>query len=241
MGSADTAAVLFHPVIRIVCLIVFAILVTQVTLWHMLLPFLILIYTYHHYLNATAKRKALAMLYRMRWFFISLLFVYGWLSPDPLTGQVSVWDWPSQSGLYAGCRQLAALSLIMLSVNLLLVSSQRQELVQAIHWLARPLTWIGLSRERLAVRLVLVLDNAVNIREQVGREMASQTIDTVQPRVRWRLASLSSLTATIIGRTLDRLEGASDQELIFSPLSAPAWYQWALPGVIIPVLLLMPL
>jgi len=241
MASAAPRAMVLHPVIRIVCLIVFALLVTHITLWQMLPPLLILIYIYLRYLDAIAKRKALAMLYRMRWFFLSMVFVYGWLNPDPLTGQVTVWGWPSQAGLYAGCRQLGALALIMLAVNLLLVCCQRQELVQAIHWLARPLTGFGLSRERLAVRLVLVLDNAVNIREQVGREMADQDIETQRPRLRWRLASLSSLTAMIIARTLNRLEHAADQELIFSPLAAPPWYQWALPGVIIPVLLLLPL
>ena len=241
MGSAGSALISLHPVIRIVCLIVFAILVTHATLWHMLPLVLVFVYIYLRYLDIAAQQKALAMLYRMRWFFLSLMFVYGWLSPDPLTGQVSVWGWPSQAGLYAGSRQLAALGLIMLSVNLLLVCSRRRELVQAIHWLAGPLTCFGLSRERLAVRLVLVLDNAVNIREQVGREMAGQNIKEDQPRLRLRLTSLSRLTAIIIDQTLKRLEGVTDQELDFSPLSAPPWYQWALPLVIIPVLLLLPL
>lgn len=241
MDAPESMTGIFHPVIRIVSLVVFAILVTHITLWQMLPSLLILGYIYLRYLGDTAKRKVLTMLYRMRWFFISLLFVYGWLSPDPLTGQVSVWGWPSQAGLYAACRQLSALGLIMLAVNLVLVCSKRQELVQAIHWLARPLTCFGLSRERLAVRLVLVLDNAINIRTQVGREMAEQGVEADQPRLRWRLSSLSSLTAMIIGRTLKRLEGTADQELIFSPLPAPPWYQWTLPGVIIPALLLLPL
>lgn len=241
MTAAISTTGLLHPVIRIFCLLVFALLVTHVSLWHMLAPLLVLVYVYFRYLDAAAMRKALAMLYRMRWFFLSLLFVYGWLSPDPLTGQVSVWGWPSQAGLYAGCRQLAALALIMLSVNLLLVSSRRQELVRAIHWLARPLACFGLSRERLAVRLVLVLDNAVNMRERLGREIRNHRNDTDSSSGRWRLSSLTRLTASIIDRTLSRLDEALEQELVFSPLSPPPWYQWVLPGVIIPLILLLPL
>jgi energy-coupling factor transport system permease protein len=227
-----------HPVIRVACLIVFAIVVTRVSLWHMLPAILVLGLAYFRYLQVPARKRALTILYRMRWFFASLLFVYGWLSPDPVTGQVSIWGWPSQSGLYAGCRQLLALALIMLAVNLLLVCSRRQELVQAIYWLARPLSWFGLSRERLAVRLVLVLDKAVDVRERVGREMADHRTEIHQTRLRWRLASLAHMAATLIDRTLKRIEASTDQELTFTPVSAPPWYQWGLPAAVIPLLLL---
>jgi energy-coupling factor transport system permease protein len=227
-----------HPVIRVVSLIVFAIVVTRISLWHMLPAVLAFGLVYVRFLHTPARKRALAVLYRMRWFFVSLLFVYGWLSPDPLTGQVSLWTWPSQAGLYAGCRQLLALVLIMLAVNLLLVCSRRQELVQAVYWLARPLGWFGLSRERLAVRLVLVLDRAVDVREQVGQEMADHRTQMNRPRPRWRLATLANMAAILIGRTLKRIESAEDQQLTFTPLSAPPWYQWGLPTVIIPLLLL---
>jgi energy-coupling factor transport system permease protein len=218
-----------HPAIRIISLIVFAILVSHSTLWHLLLVLLLFIYIYFWKLSLSARQRALSMLFRMRWFFVSLLFVYGWLSPDPLTGEVSVWDWPNQSGLYAACRQILALSLIMLAVNVLFVSSRRQELVQAIYWLVRPLAFLGLSREQLAVRLVLVLDQAVTVREGLNQELSEQAIEKSGVQYRWRFSSISEKAAALIRRTLSRAETSADQHLIFYPLTPPPWYQWLMP------------
>jgi energy-coupling factor transporter transmembrane protein EcfT len=225
---------MIHPAIRIITLMVFAMLICRADIMHLSLAGLVLLVLYTR-MESAAIRMAMAMIMRMRWFFLSLLLIYGWLSPDPVSGQPVYWGWPSAEGLAAGCRQIAALVLIMLAVNLLLRSSRREELLQAIYWLAWPLSWLGVSRSRLALRLVLVLDRVAIVREQADQVLVEQ-----QAGVRGRLATIVSAATRIITRTLEQADHMADEQVIFQPLASPPWYQWGLPLLLIPVLFLLP-
>jgi energy-coupling factor transport system permease protein len=226
---------MIHPVIRIITLVVFAVLISRADLIHMLLAGLILFVVYSR-LDAAARQMAVAMIYRMRWFFISLLLVYGWLTPDPLTGETIYWGWPSVDGLTSGAKQVFGLMQIILAVNVLLVVSRREELIQAIYWLARPLAWVGLSRARLALRLVLVLDRVAMVREQVGHVVFEQR---PSPERRW--TRIVAVAAKVFQQSLDSADAIADEDFIFQPLNAPPWYQWGLPILLIPLFVLLPL
>jgi energy-coupling factor transport system permease protein len=176
------------------------------------------------------------MVLRMRWFFLSLLVVYGWLAPDPLSGDFKYWAWPSTAGLLAGGKQVFGLVLIILAVNLLLVHSRREELLQAIYWLAGPLAWLGLSRSRLALRLVLVLDRVAGVREQAGQVLLEQG---TWSRQRWTV--IADVAARVFRQALDGAEAMADEDIVFQPLQAPPWYQWLIPVIVIPALFLLPL
>jgi len=226
---------IIHPVIRVVTLIVFALLVSRSDLLHMLLVGIIF-FVFYIRLNVAARQTAITMLYRMRWFFLSLLLVYGWLTPDPLSGQQSYWDWPSMSGLQVGGRQVFGLMLIILAVNLLLALSRREELLQAIYWLARPLTLLGLSRSRLALRLMLVLDQVSSVSEQAGK--------ILQDGGGWsqrRWTAIADVATAVFRRTLEQADARVEEDIVFQPSLAPPWYQWGLPVIIIPALFLLPL
>lgn len=226
---------MIHPVIRILMLVVFAVLIARADRFHMLLASLALLAVYARQ-DITAIRKAATMVYRMRWFFLSLLLVYGWLTPDPLSEQSIHWGWPSEDGLTAGIRQIYGLILIIVAVNLLLVTSRREELLQAIYWLALPLAWLGLSPARLALRLVLVLDRVAIVREQADQVLVEQKSVTGG---RW--ARIVSVATRVFRQTLDRADSLANEDIIFQPLAAPPWHQWILPLVLIPILLLLPM
>lgn len=234
-GQSPYQGRLIHPVIRVFTLIVFALLVSRADLLHMLLACLLIVGFYVR-LGVASRRAAMTMLYRMRWFFLSLLLVYGWLTPDPLSGQLSYWTWPSTSGLQAGGQQVFGLMLIMLAVNLLLVFSRREELLQAIYWLARPLTVLGLSRSRLALRLVLVLDWVASIREQAGQTLLEQGAWSHR---RW--AAIADVATVVFRKTLERADAMVEEDIVFQPLQAPPWYQWGVPLITVPGLFLLPL
>jgi len=234
-GWQSGPAVAIHPAIRVITLVVFALMMSRADLLQMF-PALLLLSVIYISQDVSVRRAAATMLYRMRWFFLSLLLVYACLTPDPVSGEVFRWAWPAANGVKAGARQVIALSLIILAVNLLLALSRREELLQAIYWLARPLTGLGLSRERLAMRLVLVLDRVADVREQAG-----QVLDVQKPGAGHYWTTVSHVAATMFRQTLERAETMADEEIIFQPLSAPPWYQWGLPVVLIPCLFLLSL
>lgn len=101
-----------------------------------------------------------SLLRRTRWIMLSLLLVYGYVTPGE-----SLWTplellSPTQQGLLDGLLQLSRLVFMLAALSLVLGMLPRERLVGGLYALAYPLCWIGLSRERLAVRLALTLHYA---------------------------------------------------------------------------------
>lgn len=109
-------------------------------------------------LSGADWRIPLALVRRLRWLLISLMVVYGWFTPGtalwPALGAAS----PVREGLSEGLLRGGALLLIALAAQLVMRATPRPQLLAALYWLARPLRAIGVSRERLAVRLSLTLE-----------------------------------------------------------------------------------
>lgn len=221
---------MIHPVIHVLNLVVFAVLMSRAGLLQ-ILPSAVLLMAVYIYLGPVARQAAMTMLFRLRWFFLSLLLVYGWLTPDPLSGSITFWGWPSEVGLKTGIKQLCGLALIVMAVNLLLFTMRREQLLQAIYWLAWPLMGVGVSRDRLALRLVLVLDQVAGVRERAGQVLSDQA-----PTSRRSLSRIAAVATTIFQKTLEQAEAKAEEVIVFQPLAAPAWYQWGLPLVLVPSL-----
>ncbi len=100
------------------------------------------------------------LLRRTRWIMLSLLLVYGYVTPgESLWTQIGLFS-PTQQGLLDGLLQLSRLVSMLAALSVLLAVLPRERLVGGLYTLARPLAWVGLSRERLAVRLALTLHYA---------------------------------------------------------------------------------
>lgn len=159
-----------HPAIRIVMLVVFAGLLAQGELPRLLLSFALLAIL--HGAVRTVDFAVLGrMLQRMRWLFVSLAVIYLWFTPGdplfPVLGAVS----PTAEGVRAGALRVGLLVVLVTAVNLLLQSTSREQLLVGLYWLARPLQWLGFSRERLAVRMVLVLETVPHLQSMLqGRK-----------------------------------------------------------------------
>lgn len=157
------------PLIRVICFLVFAASLalggpTQLVSGGALLGVL--------YLGPLRRHAAPGgrMVFRIRWLLLALLVIYGWFTPgQPL---VASHGWaatvmPTQEGLAAGATRALALVLIVLAVNALLRSTPRDDLLSAIYRLCSPLRVVGLSPERLAVRMVLTMDAVDQVRRLV--------------------------------------------------------------------------
>jgi hypothetical protein len=102
-------------------------------------------------------RRGLALAWRLKWFFLSLLFFFGWMDPG-----AGPWGWdrlrPSPQGLADAGVRIGALVLVVCWVSWLTAAFERTAQVRGLaRWLSllRPL---GVRAEVIAERLFLALD-----------------------------------------------------------------------------------
>jgi energy-coupling factor transport system permease protein len=109
---------------------------------------------------AISGHKLMQLLRRTRWIMLSLLLIYAYsTSGQPLFDALGTLS-PSREGLADGVLQLARLLAALAGLAILLDRLHRQQLIAGLYALFAPLQWMGLSRERLAVRLALTLHYA---------------------------------------------------------------------------------
>ncbi len=105
-------------------------------------------------------RKLMQLLRRTRWIMLSLLLVYGYsTSGQPVWESLGMFS-PSREGLVDGAVQLARLLSALAALAILLDRLHRQQLISGLYTLLAPLKLVGMSRERVAVRLALTLHYA---------------------------------------------------------------------------------
>ena len=105
-------------------------------------------------------QQLLKLLKRTRWIMYSLLLIYAHPTPgDALVGAWGVYA-PTLEGLTDGALQLMRLLAMLSSLAILLSLLNRAQFIGGIYTLAYPLRWIGIERERAAVRLALTLQYA---------------------------------------------------------------------------------
>lgn len=146
----------FHPAAQILtwCLLVAAMQV--------LVPGLLLIAAGLVLLCAFAvsRHKFLQLVRRTRWIMLSLLLIYAYSTPGQALSEVLGVLSPTREGLNDGVLQLTRLLAVLAGLAILLDRLHRQHLIAGLYALFAPLQWMGLSRERFAVRLALTLHYA---------------------------------------------------------------------------------
>lgn len=109
---------------------------------------------------ALSRTKLIQILRRTRWIMFSLLLVYAYSTPgQPFLDELGVFS-PTREGLLDGVLQLTRLLAALAALAVLLDRLHRQQLIAGLYALFAPLQWMGVSRERLAVRLALTLHYA---------------------------------------------------------------------------------
>ncbi len=107
-----------------------------------------------------SRQKFLQLVRRTRWIMLSLLLIYAYSTPGQTLSDSLGMLSPSREGLLEGMVQLTRLTTALASLAILLNNLSRLQLIAGLHSLFAPLQLVGLSKERLAVRLALTLHYA---------------------------------------------------------------------------------
>ncbi|NOX08053.1 MAG: hypothetical protein GXP22_00945 [Gammaproteobacteria bacterium] len=174
-----------HAVIRILCLLVFAVSVVYGNVASLLLAFLILLSLYRPNKNLSWK-TAWHYLRQIRWLLLTIILLYSWATPgQPLFLQYASYS-PSQEGVLLGVERGISLIFLLAAVYWVLNSMSRQELLAALLFLLRVLPLSVETRTRIAVRVMLSLELLPQVRDYVSDAM--QKISAAK-KSRWYQAS----------------------------------------------------
>lgn len=118
----------------------------------------------------SAAQKTVAMLLRLKWFWLALFVLYGWLQPGVGWFGIDSWWMPSTLGLLLAAERCLALALLVVGVALLQHWTPREELLASLLWLGRPFAWLGVNTQQIALRLILTMEFALSDRDQLVRQ-----------------------------------------------------------------------
>ncbi len=164
------------------------------------------------------------MLWRMRWFFLSIFIIYFWMTPgEPIVGGLGYAWLPTWEGVVGGLQRVVVLVMLVLGVQLLILTTKRDQLISAIYWLFFPLGLLGISRERLAVRIFLVLESVAEVQVLAGE--ARERYSVQSSKVVGLAKSVADLISNVVFRAHDRRLVTVDLSLDDAP---PSW-QWSIP------------
>lgn len=128
--------------------------------------------------------RLFTLLRRTRLIFISLLLIYGFATPGESCWTQLGWFSPSCEGLTDGVMQLTRLLSVLAGLAVLLTWLSITQLISGLYTLAYPLHYLGMSREKLVVRLALTLgyaDLAMKDTAKDWRVSIASLIKPVQP------------------------------------------------------------
>lgn len=146
----------FHPAAQIITWCILVVMLQKLTFTPLLMTASLILLA----ALILSKHKFIQLIRRTRWVMFSLLIIYSYATPgQPLFEVLGIFS-PSREGMMDGVLQLTRLLSALAALAILLDRLDRPQLIAGLYTLFAPMQWLGLSRERLAVRLALTLHYA---------------------------------------------------------------------------------
>jgi len=205
-----------HPGIKLFAYLLFAInLVWGASVPLLLLSSLLLLLLVHF--CAIQWRLLWRSLSRLRWLFLSILILYSWMQPSGLVHD----SWAWVTGLLAGLQYCSILILLVASVVVLLETTPLPQLVEAIYWLVKPLSLLGLKRDKLALRLALVIETLADMRQrwqsEVKPDLAGFSL----------VDKIAAYFVHALRLALRQADLSPERHVEIPARANPPWWQWA--------------
>lgn len=127
--------------------------------------------------------RLFTLLRRTRWILFSLLLIYGFVTQGhPCWSQLGVFS-PSCEGMMDGMLQLMRLLILLAGLAILFTMLSTTQLISGIYTLTYPLRYLGMSRERIAVRIALTLGYAESAMHNTAQDWRASinTMNQLQP------------------------------------------------------------
>ncbi|QKT04595.1 hypothetical protein HUS23_12650 [Ectothiorhodospiraceae bacterium 2226] len=216
-----------HPTIRVVAFLVFSVFVASAHPAALLLAAALVAALYLRTDLARGLAAAWRMLRRLRWLLLSILVLYGWFTPGtPLLPLQDVAGWlPTWQGVTEGGRRVAVLVLMVLAISHLLQHTSRAGLIAALRWLGTPLRPLGLDPDRLALRVVLVLETLSEVQDLVGKRVQALRAEGLSRAASARVA------ADVFAEVVRRAEAMAPQTVEL-PSDRPRPHEWLYPAAL---------
>ncbi|MDT8384103.1 MAG: hypothetical protein RRB22_06780 [Gammaproteobacteria bacterium] len=231
-----------HAVIKIICFLIFAAAMAAGESAVLLLGTLLVVPLYLFKISTggcAPLGPARVMLKRLRWLFLSIFVIYLFFTPGVLLWPELVWG-PTREGVLLGLSRIAVLVLLVAAVNVLLTSTGQDEFLGAIHWCLRPLSWIGVSHERLAVRISLTLESVSAVRaayrreSRVGDEGATAAVEVSATGPRLRM--IARTAQRLFSQVVREAHAAPLREIALPEQTRPPLLQWGIPLLLLAVI-----
>ncbi len=124
--------------------------------------------------------QLLSLLRRTRWILFSLLLIYAYTTPGAAMWAQIGYLSPTREGVLDGLLQLGRLLSVLSGLAILLTLLSQAQLISGLYTLAYPLRWLGMSPERIAVRLALTLEYAESAMRDTASDWRSTIHDALQ-------------------------------------------------------------
>lgn len=144
---------MMHPAIKLISLVVVSLLSTQGNWLTLLVTGAIMLPFY--FLHTDYFSSAIRMLFKLKWFFASILLIYLFFTPaisTPLTHHYLL------ASLLPSLFRISVLVIILFAVNLYIKSTSKEAILASLLWLFSPLKKYRLDIDRLSLRAVLTLE-----------------------------------------------------------------------------------
>jgi len=112
------------------------------------------------------------------------------------------------------------LILLAASVLVLLETTPLPQLVEAIYWLVTPLSLLGLKRDKLALRLALVIETLADMRQRWQSELKPDLSD---------LSLIDKIAAYFVHAlrlALRQADLSPERQVEIPSRENPPWWQW---------------
>lgn len=160
---------------------------------------------------------------RLRWFFVSILILYGVMGGSGESSSVFGASWLSVA---EGMVRVGALVVIVAAVSLLVQTTSREEIVRGLYLLVAMAPVSKAFRERVVLRATLTLNTLDGLREAV-QERKPKGNSHVSFRA--RIGQWSAAASDILNYAINQAQTAELKEITVRSLERPPVSQWLLP------------
>jgi|GEM_PF-1958489 len=224
-----------HPAIRIISLIIVTIFITQGSWLSILLVCLLLLPFYFkqpEYLFSAVK-----MAVRLKWFFLSILLLYFYYTPELPQEQNSLAQ--IEQRFIPGLMRISILLTILFAVNLFIKTTSKEQILAALLWLFSPLKLFHIEIDRMALRAILTIEYIEYIAErlkhyQTQSRQKNHQSDNIKDsgyieKKRQSIVQLVRHSAIILTEIIAEAENTASKSYSITLLQSPLKKQFVFP------------